>query len=65
MRLHAEIPGKVHVPTGSLVEMAALRADNAEIALRQPLEAGVAITLVEALFRRPATFNAVDPTSEG
>ena len=64
MGLHAEILCKTGVTAGAGVEVAAFRADDAEVALGQFLETGVAITLAIALFRRPTALDALDLAGE-
>jgi hypothetical protein len=60
MVLHTEIIGEVDVPTGSLTVMAALRTDNANIALCQLFKAWITVALVKTLIGFSAAILATD-----
>src|SRR5690606_14464864 len=62
--LHAELFAPLRFTTGAEVEVALLRMDDAGVALRQLLEAGIAITLIEALAGVATTMHAVDLAGE-
>lgn len=65
MRLHADVLGEGCVPAGALVEVTALRGDDAEVALRQALETGITVALAETFFRGPTALDTINSTSEG
>ncbi len=57
---HAEIQAPLRIATGAEIVVALLRAHDADIALRQFLEAGIAVTLAEALVGLAPAMGAVD-----
>jgi len=58
--LHAEILGEAGISAGSLAVVAALWADNADIAFSQLLKAGITIALVKTFVGFSATVLAAD-----
>ena len=59
---HAEVHAPLRIAAGAEVVVAFFRAHDADIALRQFLEAGVAITLAETLVGLASTMAAVNGT---